>query len=185
MCSRKRYVYCFHAPEGPGLDCPLTIDPSGTYFRYSAIPWGIFIVFVCFFFLSLNVTRDSWNEFWDSYEFFYAVKYSAGILSNFCTIWKTTWDSSRCLYTAKDSLSLFNTYMQNDIPLLANRREGLGGHYIAGKSPTALEEPGTSNLDVDYTFFDQQVWPDIANRVPAFQNIKVIILFENWNIKKT
>ena len=68
--------------------------------------------------------------------------------------------------------------MQNDIPLLANRREGLGGHYIAGKSPTALEEPGTSNLDVDYTFFDQQVWPDIANRVPAFQNIKVIILFE-------
>ncbi|KAK3880138.1 hypothetical protein Pcinc_015340 [Petrolisthes cinctipes] len=30
---RKRYVYCFHAPEGPGLDAPLTIDPNGTYFR--------------------------------------------------------------------------------------------------------------------------------------------------------
>jgi len=82
---RKRYVYCFHAPEGPGLDCPLTVDPTGTYFR----------------------------------------------------------------------------------------REGLGGHFIAGKSPTALEEPGISNLDVDYTFFDQQVWPDIANRVPNFQNIKL------------
>lgn len=82
---RKRYVYCFHAPEGPGLDCPLTVDPSGTYFR----------------------------------------------------------------------------------------REGLGGHFIAGKSPTALEEPGISSLDVDYTFFDQQVWPDIASRVPAFQNIKL------------
>ena len=82
---RKRYVYCFHAPEGPGLDCPLTVDPSGAYFR----------------------------------------------------------------------------------------REGLGGHYIAGKSPVASEEPNVANLDVDYTFFDQQVWPDIANRVPGFENIKL------------
>lgn len=55
------------------------------------------------------------------------------------------------------------------------RREGLGGHYIAGKSPTANEEPGVANLDVDYTFFDQQVWPDIASRVPGFENIKVFI----------
>jgi len=31
---RKRYVYCFHCPDGPGLNTPLTIDPSGTYFRY-------------------------------------------------------------------------------------------------------------------------------------------------------
>lgn len=30
---RKRFVYCFNCPEGPGLNTPLTIDPSGTYFR--------------------------------------------------------------------------------------------------------------------------------------------------------
>ncbi|XP_014233268.1 FAD-dependent oxidoreductase domain-containing protein 1 [Trichogramma pretiosum] len=30
---RKRFVYCFHAPEGPGLNTPMVIDPSGTYFR--------------------------------------------------------------------------------------------------------------------------------------------------------
>ncbi|XP_053970852.1 FAD-dependent oxidoreductase domain-containing protein 1 isoform X2 [Hylaeus volcanicus] len=30
---RKRYVYCFHCPEGPGLNTPLTVDNSGTYFR--------------------------------------------------------------------------------------------------------------------------------------------------------
>ena len=30
---RKRYVYNVHCPGGPGLDCPLVIDPSGTYFR--------------------------------------------------------------------------------------------------------------------------------------------------------
>ncbi|XP_076298961.1 FAD-dependent oxidoreductase domain-containing protein 1 [Lasioglossum baleicum] len=30
---RKRYVYCFHCPEGPGINTPLTIDYTGTYFR--------------------------------------------------------------------------------------------------------------------------------------------------------
>ncbi|XP_069804455.1 FAD-dependent oxidoreductase domain-containing protein 1 isoform X2 [Dendropsophus ebraccatus] len=30
---RKRYVYMFHCPNGPGLDCPLLIDSSGAYFR--------------------------------------------------------------------------------------------------------------------------------------------------------
>ena len=31
---RKRYVYNVHCPGGPGLDCPLVVDPTGTYFRY-------------------------------------------------------------------------------------------------------------------------------------------------------
>ncbi|XP_011312053.1 FAD-dependent oxidoreductase domain-containing protein 1 isoform X2 [Fopius arisanus] len=30
---RKRYVYHFHAPEGPGINTPMTIDTSGTWFR--------------------------------------------------------------------------------------------------------------------------------------------------------
>ena len=30
---RKRYVYNFHAPTGPGLSTPLVIDPTGCYFR--------------------------------------------------------------------------------------------------------------------------------------------------------
>ena len=30
---RKRYVYNIHCPTGPGLDCPLVIDPTGAYFR--------------------------------------------------------------------------------------------------------------------------------------------------------
>ncbi|XP_068096423.1 FAD-dependent oxidoreductase domain-containing protein 1 isoform X2 [Hyperolius riggenbachi] len=30
---RKRYVYVFNSPEGPGMDCPLLIDSSGAYFR--------------------------------------------------------------------------------------------------------------------------------------------------------
>lgn len=30
---RKRYVYCFNCKNGPGLNTPLVVDPSGVYFR--------------------------------------------------------------------------------------------------------------------------------------------------------
>ncbi|XP_066463365.1 FAD-dependent oxidoreductase domain-containing protein 1 [Eleutherodactylus coqui] len=82
---RKRYVYMFHCPNGPGLDCPLLIDSTGAYFR----------------------------------------------------------------------------------------REGLGGNYIGGMSPTEEEEPDTSNLDVDHNYFQEKVWPLLAHRVPVFESLKV------------
>ncbi|XP_028277142.1 FAD-dependent oxidoreductase domain-containing protein 1 [Parambassis ranga] len=53
------------------------------------------------------------------------------------------------------------------------RREGLGGNYIAGASPEEAEEPDTSNLEVDYQFFEDKVWPALAHRVPAFEKLKV------------
>ena len=38
--KRKRYVYVPHCPGGPGLDCPLVIDPTGVYFRwFSILSW--------------------------------------------------------------------------------------------------------------------------------------------------
>ncbi|XP_040182120.1 FAD-dependent oxidoreductase domain-containing protein 1 [Rana temporaria] len=82
---RKRYVYMFNSPNGPGLDCPMLIDSSGAYFR----------------------------------------------------------------------------------------REGLGGNYIGGLSPSEEEEPDTSNLDVDHNYFQEKVWPLLAHRVPAFESLKV------------
>ncbi len=30
---RKRYVYVVHVPDGPTIDAPFLIDPSGAYFR--------------------------------------------------------------------------------------------------------------------------------------------------------
>ncbi|XP_072283449.1 FAD-dependent oxidoreductase domain-containing protein 1 [Pyxicephalus adspersus] len=30
---RKRYVYMFNSPNGPGMNCPMLIDSSGAYFR--------------------------------------------------------------------------------------------------------------------------------------------------------
>lgn len=82
------------------------------------------------------------------------------------------------------------------------RREGLGGNYIAGKSPDEVwttyaigsevklspqseakskrgsawrqgEEPDVADLHVDHQFFQDQIWPQLAHRVPAFEKLKV------------
>jgi len=82
---RKRYVYVFNCPDGPGIDFPLLVDTSSVYCR----------------------------------------------------------------------------------------REGLGGNFICGRSPNENEEPDTSNLDVDYSYFDSAIWPHLANRVKAFESIKL------------
>ncbi|XP_037697835.1 FAD-dependent oxidoreductase domain-containing protein 1 [Choloepus didactylus] len=82
---RKRYVYVWHCPQGPGLETPFVLDTSGTYFR----------------------------------------------------------------------------------------REGLGNNYLGGCSPTEEEEPDPGNLEVDHAFFQDKVWPHLAQRVPAFETLKV------------
>ncbi|XP_014286238.1 FAD-dependent oxidoreductase domain-containing protein 1 isoform X2 [Halyomorpha halys] len=53
------------------------------------------------------------------------------------------------------------------------RREGLGGHYLCGISPPDEEEPLIDNLDVDYSFFEEKLWPILAHRCPAFENAKL------------
>jgi len=84
--KRKRFVYVPHCPDGPGLDCPLVIDPTGVYFR----------------------------------------------------------------------------------------REGLGGNYLCGQSPTEEQEPNDTDLaKVDMDWFEEQVWPVMAQRVDAFERLKV------------
>ena len=85
---RKRYVYNIHCPTGPGIDCPLVIDPTGAYFR-----------------------RDGWSN-----------------------------------------------------------------HYLCGRSPDD-QEPEVSNIDVDYEFFEENVWPVIANRARCFEDLKVGSLY--------
>ena len=56
------------------------------------------------------------------------------------------------------------------------RREGLGGHYLLGASPPEDCEPCISSLEVntsDYNFFEEEIWPNLAHRIPAFENLKV------------
>jgi len=50
-----------------------------------------------------------------------------------------------------------------------------GRVFLCGKSPEDNEEPPVGDLDdIDYAFFEQQVWPQLAARVPAFESVKVI-----------
>nr|XP_054755475.1 FAD-dependent oxidoreductase domain-containing protein 1-like [Lytechinus pictus] len=66
-----------------------------------------------------------------------------------------------------------------DCPMIVNvdgvytRREGLGGNYLMGSCPPEEAEPDCENLNVDYDFFEEKVWPSMANRVPAFENLKL------------
>jgi len=54
------------------------------------------------------------------------------------------------------------------------RREGLGGNYLCGQSPTEEEEPEDTDLNsVDMDWFDEAVWPVLAARVNAFEALKV------------
>lgn len=38
------------------------------------------------------------------------------------------------------------------------------------------KEPDASNLDVDYEFYDEIIWPRIAHRFPQFEKSKVFYL---------
>ena len=50
-----------------------------------------------------------------------------------------------------------------------------GKLFLCGKSPEPDQEPPIGDLDViDHGFFDAEVWPTLAARVPAFEAIKVV-----------
>ncbi len=49
-----------------------------------------------------------------------------------------------------------------------------GRHFICGLSPEEDEEPPAMDWDVDYAWFEERIWPVLAERVPAFEAIKVI-----------
>lgn len=116
---RKRYVYNIHCPTGPGIDCPLVVDPTGKE---------------------------------------YLTKYYSSSVEQFHEIFVKNWK-----YFA--SFSPKGAYF---------RRDGWSNHYLCGRSPDADEyEPEISNNDVDYEFFEENVWPVIANRAKCFENSKV------------
>lgn len=79
-----------------------------------------------------------------------------------------------CDEPSAQSGSTLNTPLVIDPSNVYFRREGLSGLYIGGRSPECVEkEPATDNLDVDYEYFDTDVWPHLAHRVPKFEAIKV------------
>eukprot|EP01125_Pyxidicula_operculata_P013305 TRINITY_DN4400_c0_g1_i2.p1 TRINITY_DN4400_c0_g1~~TRINITY_DN4400_c0_g1_i2.p1 ORF type:complete len:435 (-),score=29.04 TRINITY_DN4400_c0_g1_i2:171-1328(-) len=61
-----------------------------------------------------------------------------------------------------------------------------GSYFIVGKSPSEDSDPDylLENMTpeelqhefnvVDHSFFDNEIWPDLAERIPGFQSIKVV-----------
>lgn len=50
-----------------------------------------------------------------------------------------------------------------------------GRFFLCGKSPEESEEPRAIDLDtIDHAFFEREVWPQLAQRVPAFESVKVV-----------
>lgn len=53
------------------------------------------------------------------------------------------------------------------------RRDGFGGNFVCGKTPTASEEPDPAHLDVDYSYFENRLLPFLCHRVPSFESLKL------------
>lgn len=51
------------------------------------------------------------------------------------------------------------------------RPEGRG--FICGSAPPPDQDPDSDEFEVDHSFFDDVIWPVLAARVPAFEQIKV------------
>ncbi|WP_373505020.1 NAD(P)/FAD-dependent oxidoreductase [Aestuariivirga sp.] len=49
-----------------------------------------------------------------------------------------------------------------------------GRNFICGVSPEEHDEPTVFDWEVDYSIFEEQLWPVLAERVPLFEAIKVI-----------
>jgi FAD-dependent oxidoreductase domain-containing protein 1 len=49
-----------------------------------------------------------------------------------------------------------------------------GASYICGVSPEESADPDCTDFELDYSLYEDLVWPTIANRVPAFEAIKLI-----------
>ncbi len=49
-----------------------------------------------------------------------------------------------------------------------------GRNFLAGLSPDEQDEPKELDWDVDYAWFEERIWPALAERIPLFEAIKVI-----------
>ncbi len=56
-----------------------------------------------------------------------------------------------------------------------------GHNFVCGTSPPVDRDPDAwDDLDVDYFWFEEIVWPAIASRIPAFESIKLTNAWAGW-----
>jgi FAD-dependent oxidoreductase domain-containing protein 1 len=49
-----------------------------------------------------------------------------------------------------------------------------GRNFLCGVSPPETADPDGENFEIDYSWFDNEVWPVLAHRVPAFAALKML-----------
>jgi FAD-dependent oxidoreductase domain-containing protein 1 len=49
-----------------------------------------------------------------------------------------------------------------------------GASYICGVSPPEDDDPDCTDFELDYRLFEEVIWPTLAQRVPAFEAIKLV-----------
>lgn len=62
-----------------------------------------------------------------------------------------------------------------DINGIYFRPEGL--NFLWGYTPTETEEPANKDWEMDYSWFEEKIWPLAAERVQAFEAVKLV---GNW-----
>ncbi|MEX2201746.1 MAG: FAD-binding oxidoreductase [Dongiaceae bacterium] len=48
-----------------------------------------------------------------------------------------------------------------------------GATYLCGVSPPAERDPDCTDFEIDYTLYEETIWPTLAARVPAFEAIRL------------
>jgi FAD-dependent oxidoreductase domain-containing protein 1 len=49
-----------------------------------------------------------------------------------------------------------------------------GANFICGVSPDEGNDPDSTDFELDYSLFEEMIWPTLAHRVPAFEAVKLI-----------
>jgi FAD-dependent oxidoreductase domain-containing protein 1 len=49
-----------------------------------------------------------------------------------------------------------------------------GRNFLCGNSPEEIDEPNPIDWDMDHGWFEDRIWPHLANRIPVFESLKVV-----------
>eukprot|EP01013_Petalomonas_cantuscygni_P044316 TRINITY_DN8904_c0_g2_i1.p1 TRINITY_DN8904_c0_g2~~TRINITY_DN8904_c0_g2_i1.p1 ORF type:complete len:542 (+),score=117.42 TRINITY_DN8904_c0_g2_i1:80-1705(+) len=59
------------------------------------------------------------------------------------------------------------------LPNGAYFRQEAPNTFLCGAAPVPADDPASSSLEVDFDFFEEHVWPHLAECVPQFEQVKV------------
>jgi len=77
----------------------------------------------------------------------------------------------RCVYVFETPAQIPDCPLVIDTSGVYFRPEG--AFFLAGVSPEEAGDPECYDFDVDWPLFDETIWPALAHRVPAFENLRV------------